>query len=141
MLHIQLTPRPFRSIKVSVDYHQSRQWWYQGAVITNHWHRIGGICKQAKCHPDWGVLPLAVAKRWTARSGARLDFYIQETLPTATTSPNPCPCCGAVGSLSAQADSFISIRTGKLHDFTYILCSQCEWNNRNLRMFATLKEA
>lgn len=51
------------------------RWWYHCAVITNHWKVIGGNCHSAKRHHVWGVMPLAVAKRWTDRAG-KLDFYI-----------------------------------------------------------------
>lgn len=56
------------------------RWWYHGAVILNH-RALGKFCPHVKCHTVWGVLPLAVGKRWTDRSGERLDYFLLETLP------------------------------------------------------------
>lgn len=56
------------------------RWWYHGAVISNHWLEVGMICNRAKTHFVWGILPLAVSRRWTDRAG-KLDFFLLETLP------------------------------------------------------------
>lgn len=56
------------------------RWWYHASIVFNHRAEVGK-CDRASVHPVHGLLPLRVSRRWTSRSGERLDFYIRGLEP------------------------------------------------------------
>jgi len=54
------------------------RWWYHSTVVINHRKTIGGQCRKAFVHRLHGLLPLAVAKRWSCRRSPFLDLLVFE---------------------------------------------------------------
>lgn len=70
---------PFRS---AYGFHAKTNWAFQAC------YEVAGMANEFRRHParrgcfvGRGLLAICINPRWSSRSGERLDFYLQETLP------------------------------------------------------------